>query len=89
MGQTALQGDVVLCKFPITIAQLMSLSIGQILPINVDRSPVIVRVGGCERYEGSYGVRNGRYAVRITRRLLEQGGAPETTEESNERSDEG
>lgn len=89
MGQTALQGDVVLCKFPITIAQLMSLSIGQILPINVDRSPVIVRVGGCERYEGSYGVRNGRYAVRITRRLLEQGGAPETTEESNEHSDEG
>jgi flagellar motor switch protein FliM len=89
MSQTALQGDVVLCKFPITIAQLMSLSIGQILPINVDRAPVIVRVGGCERYEGSYGVRNGKYAVRITRRLLERGGTPDTTEDSNERSDEG
>ena len=85
----SVQGDVVLCKFPITVAQLMSLSIGQILPINVDRAPVIVRVSGCERFEGSYGVRNGRYAVRITRRLLEQGGSREAMEESHEKPDEG
>jgi len=87
--QVSLQGDVVLCKFPLTVAQLMSLSIGQILPINVDRAPVIVRVAGYERYEGSYGVRNGRYAVRVTRRLLEQSATGETMEEPNEQSNEG
>lgn len=84
----SVHGDVVLCKFPITVAQLMSLSIGQILPINVDRTPVIVRVDGRERYEGSYGVRNGRYAVRITRQLFEQHGSREAMEKSNEQSNE-
>lgn len=87
LWQTAMQGDVVLCRFPITIAQLMSLSIGQILPVDVDRSPAVVRVGGCERFEGSYGVRNGRYAVRITRRL-DRAGVGATEEKSREQPDE-
>ena len=88
IAQGLVQGDVVLCKFPITVAQLMSLSIGQILPIGIDRAPVLIRVSGCERFEGTYGVRNGRYAVKVTRRLLEPSIEPKMVENPNEHSND-
>ena len=54
----------VLCEKELTVAQLLSLSIGQVLPIDL-ASPVRLMVDGVNLLSGRYGVRNGHYALKI------------------------
>jgi flagellar motor switch protein FliM len=54
----------VLAKTEMTVAQLLSLSIGQVVPIELDE-PVSLQVDGVTMMSGRYGVRNGRYALKV------------------------
>jgi len=54
----------VLCEKELSVAQLLSLSIGQVLPIDLS-SPVRLMVDGVNLLSGRYGVRNGHYALKI------------------------
>ena len=54
----------VLCEKELTVAQLLSLSIGQVLPIEL-AEPVRFMVDGVSMLSGRYGVRNGNYALKV------------------------
>ncbi len=56
--------QAVLAHADLTVAQLMALSVGQVIPLQM-REPVTLRVRGVQVGTGQHGVRNGRYAVRI------------------------
>ena len=60
----------ILAKQQMTIRQVLGLSIGDILPIDI-LDPVPIVVDDQPMYRGRYGVKNGKYAVRI------DGGNPE------------
>ncbi len=54
----------VLCEKELSVAQLLSLSLGQVLPIDLS-SPVRLMVDGVNLLSGRYGVRNGHYALKV------------------------
>ena len=54
----------ILAKKEMTIRQVLSLSIGDILPIDI-LDPVPIVVDEQPMYQGRYGVKNGKYAVQI------------------------
>jgi flagellar motor switch protein FliM len=54
----------VLCEKELTVAQLLSLSLGQVLPIDLSQ-PVRLMVDGVNLLSGRYGVRNGHYALKV------------------------
>ena len=54
----------VLCEKELTVAQLLSLSLGQVLPIDLSE-PVRLMVDGVNLLSGRYGVRNGHYALKV------------------------
>jgi len=56
----------VLAEKQMTVAQLLSLSIGQVIPMDL-LDPVQVKSSGVTVVEGRYGVRNGRYALKVER----------------------
>jgi flagellar motor switch protein FliM len=54
----------VLCEKELSVAQLLSLSLGQVLPIDLT-APVRLMVDGVNMLSGRYGVRNGQYALKV------------------------
>ena len=54
----------VLCEKELSVAQLLSLSLGQVLPIDLT-APVHLMVDGVNMLSGRYGVRNGHYALKV------------------------
>jgi flagellar motor switch protein FliM len=54
----------VLCEKELSVAQLLSLSLGQVLPIDLS-TPVRLMVDGVNLLSGRYGVRNGSYALKV------------------------
>lgn len=54
----------VLAKTDMTVAQLLSLSIGQVVPIDLSE-PVDLMVDGVSVMQGRYGVRSGQYAMKV------------------------
>ena len=54
----------VLCEKELSVAQLLSLSLGQVLPIDLT-APVRLMVDGVNMLSGRYGVRNGHYALKV------------------------
>ena len=54
----------VLAKTDMTVAQLLSLSIGQVVPIDLS-TPVDLMVDGVSVMQGRYGVRSGQYAMKV------------------------
>jgi flagellar motor switch protein FliM len=54
----------ILTKTQMTVAQLLSLSIGQVIPIELSE-PVDLMVDGVTLMKGRYGVRSGRYALKV------------------------
>lgn len=54
----------VLCEKELSVAQLLSLSLGQVLPIDLS-APVRLMVDGVSILSGRYGVRNGHYALKV------------------------
>lgn len=54
----------VLCEKELSVAQLLSLSLGQVLPIDLS-APVQLLVDGVYILSGRYGVRNGHYALKV------------------------
>jgi len=54
----------VLCEKELSVAQLLSLSLGQVLPIDLS-APVQLMVDGVNMLSGRYGVRNGHYALKV------------------------
>jgi hypothetical protein len=54
----------VLAKTDMTVAQLLSLSIGQVVPIDLS-APVDLMVDGVSVMQGRYGVRSGQYAMKV------------------------
>jgi flagellar motor switch protein FliM len=61
---TPVESVAVLCEKELTVAQLLSLSIGQVLPIDLSE-PVRLMVDGVSLLSGRYGVRNGQYALKV------------------------
>jgi len=64
LHSTPVEAVAVLCEKELTVAQLLSLSIGQVLPIELVE-PVRLMVDGVSMLSGRYGVRNGNYAVKV------------------------
>lgn len=56
--------QAVLAHTELTVAQLMALSVGQVVPLQM-HDPVPLRVQGVSVGSAHHGVRNGRYAVRV------------------------
>ena len=54
----------VLCEKELSVAQLLSLSLGQVLPSDLS-APVRLMVDGVNMLSGRYGVRNGHYALKV------------------------
>jgi flagellar motor switch protein FliM len=54
----------ILGKTQMTVAQLLSLSIGQVIPIELSE-PVDLMVDGVTLMKGRYGVRSGQYALKV------------------------
>lgn len=54
----------VLAKTEMTVAQLLALSIGQVVPIELSE-PVELMVDGVSVMQGRYGVRSGQYAMKV------------------------
>jgi flagellar motor switch protein FliM len=54
----------VLCEKELSVAQLLALSLGQVLPIDLS-APVRLMVDGVNMLSGRYGVRNGHYALKV------------------------
>ena len=48
-----------------TLGEVLSFNVGDLLPIEV-QEPITVMVDGLPMIKGAYGVRNGRYAVKIS-----------------------
>jgi len=63
----------VLAETEISMAQLASLSLGQVLPLGIDQDPVRLYVDGSVVMTGRSGSRNGNYAVKIDKILSEPG----------------
>jgi flagellar motor switch protein FliM len=61
---TPVEAVAVLCEKELTVAQLLSLSIGQVLPIELSE-PVRFMVDGVSMLSGRYGVRHGNYALKV------------------------
>jgi flagellar motor switch protein FliM len=64
LHSTPVDAVAVLCEKELTVAQLLSLSIGQVLPIELSE-PVRFMVDGVSMLSGRYGVRNGNYALKV------------------------
>lgn len=64
LNSTPVESIAVLCEKELTVAQLLSLSIGQVLPIDLVE-PVRLMVDGVSLLSGRYGVRNGHYAIKV------------------------
>lgn len=64
--------SVEFARIETTIAELMHLSQGDILPLNI-QTAVTARVGGVPVLECSYGTFNGRYALRVNKVLATTG----------------
>ena len=64
LHSTPVEAVAVLCEKELTVAQLLSLSIGQVLPIDLSE-PVRFMVDGVSMLSGRYGVRNGNYALKV------------------------
>jgi flagellar motor switch protein FliM len=64
LQSTPMESVAVLCEKELTVAQLLSLSIGQVLPIDLSE-PVRLMVDGVTLLSGRYGVRNGQYALKV------------------------
>ncbi len=64
LHSTPVEAVAVLCEKELTVAQLLSLSIGQVLPIELSE-PVRMMVDGVSMLSGRYGVRNGNYALKV------------------------
>lgn len=64
LHSTPVEAVAVLCEKELTVAQLLSLSIGQVLPIEL-LEPVRFMVDGVSMLSGRYGVRNGNYALKV------------------------
>jgi flagellar motor switch protein FliM len=64
LHSTPVEAVAVLCEKELTVAQLLSLSIGQVLPIDLTE-PVRFMVDGVSMLSGRYGVRNGNYALKV------------------------
>jgi len=64
LHSTPVEAVAVLCEKELTVAQLLSLSIGQVLPIELSE-PVRLMVDGVGMLSGRYGVRNGNYALKV------------------------
>lgn len=64
LHSTPVESVAVLCEKELTVAQLLSLSIGQVLPIDLS-APVRLMVDGVSMLSGRYGVRNGQYALKV------------------------
>jgi flagellar motor switch protein FliM len=64
LHSTPVDAVAVLCEKELTVAQLLSLSIGQVLPIELSE-PVRLMVDGVSMLSGRYGVRNGHYALKV------------------------
>lgn len=77
----------VLAKTQMTVAQLLSLSIGQVIAIDLS-DPVDLLVDGVTLMKGRYGVRSGRYALKVED-VVESGLPSQTAENSNEGSASG
>lgn len=67
----------ILTKTQMTVAQLLSLSIGQVIPIELSE-PVDLMVDGVTLMKGRYGVRSGRYALKVED-ILENSLGPQQT----------
>ena len=55
----------VLAKKEGTLGEVLSFNVGDLLPIEL-QDPISVMVDGLPMIKGAYGVRNGRYAVKIS-----------------------
>ncbi len=64
LHSTPVEAVAVLCEKELTVAQLLSLSIGQVLSIELSE-PVRFMVDGVSMLSGRYGVRNGNYAIKV------------------------
>jgi flagellar motor switch protein FliM len=64
LHSTPVDAVAVLCEKELTVAQLLSLSIGQVIPIELSE-PVRFMVDGVSMLSGRYGVRNGNYALKV------------------------
>lgn len=64
LESTPVQAVAVLSEKSLSVAQLMSLSIGQVIPIDLN-GPVRMLVDNTPVLSGKYGVRNGKYAVKV------------------------
>ena len=77
LHSTMVDAVAVLCEKELTVAQLLSLSIGQVLPIELSE-PVRLMADGVSILNGRYGVRNGHYALKVEH-INEQHNYYETT----------
>lgn len=64
LQSAGVEAVAILSEKPMTVAQLLSLSIGQVIPLDL-AAPVRMLVDGAPILSGRYGVRNGRYAVKV------------------------
>jgi len=70
LGEVPIDVRVELGRTRLTVAGLVALAAGDLLPLDTGREgPVVVRVAGQPHFEGAPGVTNGANAVRITGRL--------------------
>jgi flagellar motor switch protein FliM len=61
---TNVQAVAVLARKEVLLGDILSLAVGEIIPIEIS-DPVTVYVDGLPVIRGKYGVRNGRYAVKV------------------------
>lgn len=64
LKQAPLEATALLAEQAITVGQLLQLSVGQVLPLDL-RHSVDVRIEGRSMLSGRYGVKNNKYAVKI------------------------
>lgn len=64
LQSAGVEAVAVLSEAPMTLSQLLSLSIGQVIPLDLN-SPVRLLVDGTPVFSGRYGVRNGHYAIKV------------------------
>ena len=69
-----LEAQLVLCDVQFSIAKLMSLSIGQIIPISIENTPCTLKINGKAVFSGRHGLINGRYGMQITKVLASSAG---------------
>ena len=67
LQSTPLEAVAVLAEMELSVEQLATLAIGQILDIDI-KANIPVCVEGATLFKGEYGVHNGRYAVKITKK---------------------